>query len=185
MCIYFLGSLLYILYITKCRIYVCMYVCMYVCICMNVCMQSFLCPRWSKIRGHLVFEVSVCVSVYLCVYLSVGPDHKVTVFLNCPKSNSFYCRPSILGTIPSPYHPHYMWTSSPSKFKVKVICGPWLKFFCSQVKVFQTALNQSVFIADLPYLAHTFNMSPPLHVHVPTFQVQGQCHLRTLVKVFL
>jgi hypothetical protein len=35
-------------------------------------------------------------------------------------------------------------------------------------------------IAGLPYLTHTFTMSPPLHVHVPTFQVQGQGHLRTL-----
>jgi hypothetical protein len=51
-----------------------------------------------------------------------------------------------------------------------------------QVKVFQTALNQTVFIADLPYLAHTFAMSPPLHAHAPTFQGQG--HLQTLVKVF-
>jgi hypothetical protein len=77
-----------------------------------------------------------------------------------------------------------MCTSPPSKFKVKVICRPWLKFFCSQIKVFQTALNQSVFIADLPYLAHTFTMSPPLHAHMPTVQGQDQGYLRTLVKVF-
>jgi hypothetical protein len=50
----------------------------------------------------------------------------------------------------------------------------------SKVKVFQTAPNQTVFIAGLPYLAHIFTMSPPLHVLVPTFQVQGQGHLRTL-----
>jgi hypothetical protein len=74
-------------------------------------------PEWSKC-------VFVCVSVCVCVYLSVRPDHKVNVFLTAP--------------------------------------------------------NQTVVIAGLPYLAHTFTMSPQLHVHVPTFQVQGQGHLRTL-----
>jgi hypothetical protein len=49
-----------------------------------------------------------------------------------------------------------------------------------KVTVFQTAQNQTVFTAGLPYLAHTFTMTPPLHVHVPTFQVQGQGDLRTL-----
>jgi hypothetical protein len=46
--------------------------------------------------------------------------------------------------------------------------------------LFLTAPNQTVFIAGLAYLAHTFTMSPPLHVHVPTFQVQGQGHWQTL-----
>jgi hypothetical protein len=49
-----------------------------------------------------------------------------------------------------------------------------------KVKFFLTAPNQTVFIAGLPYLAHTFTISPPLHAHVPTVQGQDQGHLRTL-----
>jgi hypothetical protein len=124
----------------------------------------FFMPPVSKIRGHLVFEVSVCV----CVCLSVRARLK---FFKHLKIEQFSSQAFHMWYIPAPCHPHYMCTSPPSKFKVKVICGLGLKFFCSQVKVFQTPPNRTVFIAGLPYLVHTFTMSPPLHVHVPSFQI--------------
>jgi hypothetical protein len=78
--------------------------------------------------------LSVCLSVCVCV--SVRPDHKVKVFSSGPKLNSFHYRPSILGkylhhvtpiTCARPHHPNS---------RSRSFAGLWLKFFCSQVKVY-------------------------------------------------
>jgi hypothetical protein len=173
-----------------------------------------------------VFEVCVCVCVSVC------PEHKVKVFSNGAKSNSFHRRPSILGTYfqhvtpitcSRPHRPNSrsrsfagLWlmffcsqvkvsSNGPKSnsflrrpsilgtylhYATSITCarphphrpnarsrsfaGLWLKFFCSQVKVFLTAPNQTVFIADLPYLAHIFTMSPP-----SKFKVKVNCGLQT------
>jgi hypothetical protein len=126
------------------------------------------------------------------VYSGTVPTISVTVqdnkrtrlkLFKLPQIKQFSSQAFHTWHIPSPCHPHYMCTSPPSKFTVKVICGPWLllKVFCIQVKVFQTAQYQRVFNADLPYLVHTFTMSSPFHTHVCNFQGQG----RTFVFVFV
>jgi hypothetical protein len=124
-----------------------------------------------------VFEVSVCVCV--CVCLSVRPDHKVKVFSNGLKSSSFHRRPSILGT-----HLHHVAPITCARphrpnSRSRSFAGLSLKFFCSQVKVFFICPKSNSFHRRPSILGTYLHHVAPLHVHVPTFKVQGQGHLRT------
>jgi hypothetical protein len=70
--------------------------------------------------------------------------------------------------IPSPCHPHYMRTSPPSK--IKVIYGPWLKFFdMTRLKFLKLPKTKE-------FSTQTFrtSMSSPFHTHVCNFQGQDQ-----------
>jgi hypothetical protein len=109
---------------------------------------------------------SVCVCLCVCVRI------RSLICSNCSKppfsTQTLYAWHKTF-TMSSPLHVHI---------------PPWLKFFCSQVKVVQTAQNQTVFITGLPYLAHTITTSPSLHVYVPTFQVQSKGYCRLWLKFF-